>query len=309
MIALIIALSGLAVLSLPGLFPLGSAPGKDRARVLVGSTLVGLAAFEVGLVLLALPTVLRGLVVIDVVTIGTCPLLPPDFGGPIVGISAGLVAVVVATRCAYVVLRVRQRNRSIRAEPWFGSHEPQGDFELVILPSEAVLAVSVPGRPPQVLVSQGLLDRLSPGEVAAVLRHEAAHVRARHWRFTLAALLVEQVFSPMPLAHLSGRALRDALELWADEAAMDDAPDDRASLHDALLTVACESDGPQDAVEATSRSRSVLERLRRLDKPAARPSLAWRILVHSPAFLVAIAVLATSATSIIGAEHTLVLAR
>ena len=309
MIAALVALSGLAVLALPGLLPLRPTTGQDRARALVGSTLVGLVAFEIGLVLLALPTALDGLVALGLATVEDCPLLPPALGGPLVGAFAGLVAIVIAARCVYVIRRAHQQTRSMRAEPWLGSHAGHDGFDLVVLPTDSVLALSVPGRPPQVLVSQGLLDRLEPDEVAAVLRHEAAHVRGRHWRFTLTALLAEQVLSPSPIARPSARALRDALELWADETAVVDASGERDSLHGALLSVACDPTTSHYFDDGPSKLRSAIERVRRLEQPVARRSLTWRVLSHSPAVIVGLAVLAMSTTSIIGTEHAVVLTR
>ena len=118
---------GLAVLSLPGLFPLGSAPGKDHARGCwsdFNAEYEVLAAFEVGLVLLALPTVLR--VVRD-----RCR---DDWNLSVAFrriwwtyrryLQRGSSPLCVATRSASWCCGCASGTIRIRAEPWLASRRP-----------------------------------------------------------------------------------------------------------------------------------------------------------------------------------------
>lgn len=52
--------------------------------------------------------------------------------------------------------------------------------QLRVIQHPAPTAYCVPGLSHRVVISTGMLERLGPDEVAAVLAHERAHVRARH---------------------------------------------------------------------------------------------------------------------------------
>ena len=57
--------------------------------------------------------------------------------------------------------------------------DPKAPGALVI-DYPAAAAYCLPGIRSQIVVSVGTLDLLAPAELAAVLAHERAHVRARH---------------------------------------------------------------------------------------------------------------------------------
>lgn len=125
---------------------------------------------------------------------------------------------------------------------------------------------------PTVIVSTALIDHLEPGELRAVLRHEAHHARRLDpLRLTVAGFAVGVVgFLPM-VRDLYAR-MREAIEIAADDGAILDNPANRLDLAAALTKLA------RDPWGSTPRSHShslcaglsesdgemVLRRIRRL---------------------------------------------
>jgi hypothetical protein len=206
-------------------------------------------------------------------------------GGPVVGWSALVVAVVLVGRLGGLAVATRRRNRRACVEPPLGHHLDRGDYELVTLPTTEVVAFGV-GSPPQVIISQGLIDSLTPEAVGAVERHEAAHLRLHHDRYLLVATVIERAFGWLAPVQRSALVLRSALEQWADDIAVGRGatPD---ALSGAFVDVASarqfgESSGPAEPV-------SVLERAVRLSvgTPSRRPRAAS--LLYAPGILLVLA--------------------
>jgi Zn-dependent protease with chaperone function len=102
------------------------------------------------------------------------------------------------------------------------------------LETDTPIAVAVPGRHGGVLLSRGLLRDLTAAELHVVLEHETSHLRHRHHRYLAAGALAAAVLPPVrPL----DRALRLAVERWADEDAAE-ASGDRALVARTLAKVA-----------------------------------------------------------------------
>jgi Zn-dependent protease with chaperone function len=300
MIAALLVLLGCALLTLPGLFRSPPRlPAAEWARIAAISLLLGFAAFEVGLVFLALPTVLRALQATGFAASCEKVLTPLAPGGDVIGWGSGVVALIVALRAWRAVRRARRNTGAVEAEPWFGRHEHRGDFELVVLPTHELLAVSVPAALPQVLISDGLVERLDDEQLEAVIRHEASHHRFRHWRFSLLAAAVERGFWSLPLVVRSTDALRSALEGWADEAAAGDSSSGRAVVRDALVAVG----GPIDERAESTSSRTLRDRARRLEHGPPARRLALRFAVHAPVVLLAVTTVALFVGWIAGAHH------
>jgi Zn-dependent protease with chaperone function len=204
---------------------------RRAAAALAGSLLFTLA----GLAMLALPALVA---VIPRRDLAAWPRLVAG-SGPGAEAAAWLaVALLAASACAVAAraLELLRRRRVLRAEPGIGSHEPRPGFDLVTLPGAAVVAYSLGGRRPQVVLSQGLCARLGSDGVAAVLAHEAAHVQARHDRWLLLVALCEAALWFAPWASRASRAVRVALECWADEEAARQVG--RKALRGALLGAA-----------------------------------------------------------------------
>jgi Zn-dependent protease with chaperone function len=290
-VALVLLLAGLGLLALPGaarrlgrqLVP------AEWARLSAGLLLGGAAVVWLSAVLFAAPTVLRTLGVPHLAEACERMLGPLTPGGPAVGWTA--LAVVVALPVLSVVgfVRARREQRRFHIEPWLGQHERFGGHDVVTLPTDELLALSVDGCQSQIVVSRGLVAALSPSELAAVLRHEAAHLEHRHHRFLLLASALEHGFAVVPFVGRSTRALRAALERWADEAAAGGECGSRAVLRNALLGVTMAIVNP--AVAAFAAAETVIERLDALDGDAGRPSGLRRAAVYLPALAVSAAVL------------------
>jgi Zn-dependent protease with chaperone function len=132
----------------------------------------------------------------------------------VVGVAAGVLAAGLVTAAGVhllrVVRRVHQTNRACR----FLGAEVAG---LVVVDDDRSGAFAVPGRPGRTVVTRGLLRRLDGPERRALLAHEAAHLRHRH---VLHVQLTELAAAADPLLRPVVRAVRLAVESWADDAAV-----------------------------------------------------------------------------------------
>ena len=287
MIAALLVLVGLLLLVVPGFIGIPNrGSGREWAQLSFASLLLGFATFEIGLTLVALPTVLLTLHAAGFAAICEHVLTPLSPGGDVIGWTAALVAGSVAARAWYAGKRGHQQACAAEVEPWLGRHENRGDFDLVVLPTTRLLAMSVPSEQPQVLISDGLVDRLDPDQVEAVIRHEATHHRCRHWRYSLIAASIERSLRPIPGMRKSTEVLRTALESWADEAAAGGSVAGRALVRRAITALA----GP-------------IDRRRRLDRSPARATVGLRFATYAPLLILAVVSLALFTGWVVGAHH------
>ena len=283
---LLLLLSGLGLLGLPACArPLGRRlPPAEWARACAGLLAAGAIVIEASLVLQAAPTMLRMAGLEDIADL--CEHAAP--GGPPVGIAAATAAGVIALLAGRAALRVRRRYRTAKVEPEIGWHGTLGGHRLVVLPSEKLVAFSTVGRPGQVVMSRGLITALSDDELAAVVRHEVAHVRHRHQRYLLLARIVDGSLGLLPMVCRGVAALRCAVERWADEAAAGPRSSGRASVHAALLRVAELTAMPD--IAAFTAPETVAERLEALrSTPTGGLAIGRRLLVYLPAGLLLLA--------------------
>ena len=82
------------------------------------------------------------------------------------------------------------------------------------------LAYCLPGIRSRVVLSKGTLSALSHSEVQAILRHERAHLRARHDLVLEAFIAVHTAFPRFVRSGSALRAVRLLVELLADDAAV-----------------------------------------------------------------------------------------
>ena len=146
-----------------------------------------------------------------------------------------------------------------------------------MLPSTTMVAASVPGRPGQVILSQGVLEALSGSELDAVIRHEVAHLDAGHSRYLLLALVVERALGWLPMTRKSTDALRLSLEQWADAAVVRDLGSSRPIIG-ALRSYVFASLSPHTA--AFSAAETLGERLRALTQGSPATSQRSRLLTY-----------------------------
>jgi hypothetical protein len=140
------------------------------------------------------------------------------------------VAGVIVLRLLLSLLQVMQQARDRRARhrllaDLLDRAEQHGDLDLMmpsglrILDGALPFAYCLPGRSPRVVLSGGTLQLLAPEQVAAVLAHEQAHLRARH---DLVMEAFTALYRALPRS-LRRRTSLDAvhllLEMLADDAA------------------------------------------------------------------------------------------
>jgi hypothetical protein len=178
--SVILVALGLLLLALPHAMP-GAHLDRDT-RWSVAGTGLGLRLIEVAAALAAVPTLLRALGVhsmADACHRLASPIPPGSLGGDLLtALAIGMLA-----HTAWVRIRVRRGREVTRIETTLGVHQAYDrhpNTHLVILPTDRWLAYSVPGTPNQIVVSQGVTERLSPAELDALLEHETAHLRLGH---------------------------------------------------------------------------------------------------------------------------------
>lgn len=254
-------------------------PPREWARVVVTCLVTGAVGVELALGLLAAPTVLGAVGVRELAAACARTLGDLAPGGPLAGwLSAGL-AVAIPVLVARGTWRAVRARRGLRIEATLGTHEPWASCELVVLPSDRLLAMTVPGTPAQIVVSQGLVEALPEPELRAVLRHEQTHAEHHHDRCLLVAVAIEAGLGRVPLVRRSTAVLGLALERWADEHAAQGSAPRRAHVRDALDRVGSALLG-DPAVAAFSTEATLVERVAALDAPPPRPSLRQRITVY-----------------------------
>ncbi len=161
---------------------------------------------------------------------------------PLGGLEFALMAIVaggvILVRLTGAMKRSVLRSREAWVDPFIGKHRDLSEFDVVVIPSTQLVAVGVPGSPPQIVISEGLVSVLAPSELHAVLRHEIAHHRLRHRNYLLLAAAVDHVFGWLPPVRSSTAVLKAALEEWADLASTHRSPERVARLRSALARLA-----------------------------------------------------------------------
>jgi Zn-dependent protease with chaperone function len=162
-----------------------------------------------------------------------------------------------------------------------------------VLEHDVPVAYCVPGRHVErVVVSVGTLDRLSRDEVAAVLAHERAHLRARHDLVLEAFSVLHHAFPRWVSSAAALAEVRLLVEVLADRAAARDAG--CPALGRALVALAeGRASGPGFALAATDDGSTLLVRVRLLADHRPRPlqaaalvALAGAVLALPTAFVV-----------------------
>jgi Zn-dependent protease with chaperone function len=186
-------------------------------------------------------------------------------------IAVFALTVLVGVRLMAAVVRVVIANRRRRAHHRMVvdlvgvGHEAalaqpcSGTRDLRILNVPQPLAYCLPGVRSRVVLSEGTLSTLTDAEVAAILTHERAHLRARHDLVLEAFGAVHAAFPRLVRSANALRAVQLLVELLADDAAV--RATGRTPLARAL--VACASGrAPSGALAAGGPSMVV--RVRRL---------------------------------------------
>ena len=168
-------------------------------------------------------------------------------------LSMAVVQVAVSTR--------RRRSRHRMMVDLLGEHRHELD-RVRVLDVAAPLAYCLPGMRSRVVLSRGTLSTLTELELAAILRHERAHLRARHDLVLEAFIAAHTAFPRFVRSGHALNAVRLLVELLADDAAVRVAGP--TPLARALVACAC---GPTPAGALAAGGPSTVIRVRRLSGP------------------------------------------
>ena len=167
-------------------------------------------------------------------------------------IIAALLVLGLVIRLIWSAVRTIRAARRERAMLASLPARPLDDQGLVhVVECDRPLALTVGAlRRPRIYISRGLLGRVSPDTIAAVLAHERAHARARHGILQSLGRTVSHSFSFFPPMRLAADHLILGLEFAADEGAVR-IVGDPVALASALVDVAAHTKGrPAGALAA-----------------------------------------------------------
>jgi Zn-dependent protease with chaperone function len=170
-------------------------------------------------------------------------------------------------------------------------------LELVVRPSAelpdtrlleypAPVAFCIPGARPLLVLSSGMLAELDDDQLAAVVAHERAHLRERHHLLLLPFVAWEAALPVLPAAGRAHAAVRELVEMRADDVALaslsGSAP--RRTLARAIVAAvggAGGADVPSGALAVTGGVARVRV-LRLLEPPSPLPAAArWTALASA----------------------------
>jgi beta-lactamase regulating signal transducer with metallopeptidase domain len=198
-----------------------------------------------------------------------------------------LVWVLVAASAA--VLVARRRHRILLTLLAHGDPKVPG---ALVVDHPAAAAYCVPGLRSRIVISAGTLDLLDAAELAAVLAHERAHLRARHDLVLLPFSALGRAFPRSRLVCQAYATVALLVEMLADDRALRQRP--ARELATALLRVGTSGAGlaPSGALAAAGTADAeVTARVARLLTPQARLPLHIQALVCcTAALLVAVPV-------------------
>ena len=260
----------------------------DWSRAVAASLTGALIATELAVVSIAMPVVLRaagahGLAGRCAGMAGRLVITSPWIGWP-----ALVAALMLPWRIVGGFRRARHAQRALHEVALIGSSSMLFDHKVVIVESTSPFAFAVAAHGGAILVSTALIEQLADGELAAVLRHEQAHVRHRHHVLLRVAAAVEAGLGFLPWIRNGADQLRCAIERWADEDAAGVDAAVRRSTRLALAAVAI--GGLSIDVAAFGGLTTVVARLEALAEPAP-----MRTASRSALTLVPVAALGTGA--------------
>ncbi|HXZ77626.1 MAG TPA: M56 family metallopeptidase, partial [Streptosporangiaceae bacterium] len=202
--------------------------------------------------------------------------------------GAALLALLcwVLLAASTTVLLARRRHRILLSLLAHGDPKVPG---ALVVDSPAAAAYCVPGIRSRIVISAGTLDLLDAAELAAVLAHERAHVRARHDLVLLPFSALGRAFPRSRLVRRAHATVALLVEMLADDRALRHRP--ARELATALLRVGASGAGhaPSGALAAVpAADGETVARVTRLLAPAPRlPAPALALIWSAAAVLVA----------------------
>ena len=150
---------------------------------------------------------------------------------------------------------------------------PAPDVDARVLESPVPAAFCIPGARPMLVLSSGMIEELDAGQLAAVVAHERAHLRERHHLLLLPFVAWRAALPVLPAADRAHDAVRDLVEMRADDVALAElsGPAPRRTLAQAIVAAAA-GGAPQGALAVNGGPLAA--RVTRLVEPAD-PLPAW----------------------------------
>jgi hypothetical protein len=187
-------------------------PAAATLALATGSVMIAASSIIV-VAMLAAPWIAQ---LPEVVELGPWSAPKLRSGSPIPVAAAAGCAALVGAAFVRLALTGWRRAAAIAAVHRCCQHLPATDANLVIVDSEQLDAFATPLPSGRIVVTTGLLRALSTDERRALLAHERAHLEHHHAWWVLATDLAA---ATNPLLRPSARAVRHAVERWADEQA------------------------------------------------------------------------------------------
>ena len=194
--------------------------------------------------------------------------------------SAALLALLCWVLLAAIaaVLVARHRHRVLLSLLAHGDPKVPG---ALVVDHPSATAYCVPGLRSQIVISAGTLDLLDQAELAAVLAHERAHLRARHDLVLLPFCALARAFPRASLVRRARTTVALLVEMLADDQALRQRP--ARELATALLRVGVSGAGQAPSGALAAADAEVVTRVNRLLAPPDRLSLATQALICSAA--------------------------
>ncbi len=219
------------------------------------------------------------------------------------GLLAAVLTAVLLTvllRTALLIARRRRAHRQLLdlltapAERRTGARRLVRPADVRILDHRAAVAYTLPGWHSRVVLSAGLVELLTDAELAAVIQHERAHLRARHDLLVLPFQAWAIALGWVPGVRPAGGAVSELTEMLADDVAA--GRTSCAALASALAKVALSGPPPFVPPDRLADSpaiagTAVADRVRRLLEP--RPLARWQV---SLVYLASLSLLAIPAS-------------
>ncbi|MEP6462126.1 MAG: M56 family metallopeptidase [Frankiaceae bacterium] len=256
--------------------------GTRLGRRLPPATAVRLLSFAALCTALATGAVLAAA---GVVVVGQVPLVARlghwsgtaiRSGDPVPTLAGVLAGAALLWLLGSTLRRVVSTGRELTAAARICRHLGPAAEGLVIVDDEAPDAYALPGIRGRIVVSTAMLRALPGEERRVLLAHEAAHLAHRHHLYVQ---LAELAAAANPLLRPVSRAVRLAVERWADEVAATEVGNRRLAaqaLARAGLARSQRRAGAAPAAALTAVDSGVAERARALlaGPPRPRPLLA-----------------------------------
>lgn len=211
-------------------------------------------------------------------------------------VSLGASIVLLAVLCWILlaaiatVLRARHRQRALLG--LLAHADPKVPGALVV-DYPAAAAYCVPGLRSAIVISAGTLDLLDQAELAAVLAHERAHLRARHDLVLLPFTALLRAFRWSATAREANRQVALLVEMLADDRARRLRPARELAM--ALLRVGASGGGqaPAGALAAASAGAAIegelAARVTRLLRPPPGLPVIWAVVIGAVAATLVVA--------------------